>query len=287
MHRNWQCDHGLTGPGRPGRVFCSLLGRGNGPFSSALLRSGEHIPLSRESESACRMVFVCVISLWTYIDKTPLGQLATSSRSSLGGSGRRISVISFWLPRASPRTMTVRLIGLTGTCGSGKGVVVDFLRQHGYQHLSVRALLSTIISERGQTLDRPTMIRVANELRREHSASYLVETLLAQAQATNLPCVIESVRNLAEVSALRRAGGILFAVDAPQSLRFSRVRARSSVTDFITFAEFDAMEKLESGNDDPTMQSLGRCVEAADALFVNDGSLEALRAKLQEVLTKH
>ena len=54
----------------------------------------------------------------------------------------------------------MHVVGLTGTLGAGKGVVVDYLVQEcGYAHYSVRGLLASIISERGDTHtpDRPNL----------------------------------------------------------------------------------------------------------------------------------
>lgn len=182
----------------------------------------------------------------------------------------------------------MRILGITGTLGAGKGAVVDYLvRECGFRHLSIRALLASIIAERGLPLDRPSMVRVANQLRKEHSSSHLVDRLLEQARAAGGPCVIESIRTTAEVGALREAGASLLAVDAPQALRYSRIEARGSETDRVSFEHFAAAEALEwDSAGDPARQSLGECIREADITLVNDGTLEALRAKLREALAE-
>ncbi|EOD27628.1 hypothetical protein EMIHUDRAFT_235496 [Emiliania huxleyi CCMP1516] len=182
----------------------------------------------------------------------------------------------------------MRILGITGTLGAGKGAVVDYLvRECGFRHLSIRALLASIIAERGLPLDRPSMVRVANQLRKEHSSSHLVDRLLEQARAADGPCVIESIRTTAEVGALREAGASLLAVDAPQALRYSRIEARGSETDRVSFEQFAAAEALEwDSAGDPARQSLGECIREADITLVNDGTLEALRAKLREALAE-
>ena len=177
----------------------------------------------------------------------------------------------------------MRVVGITGTLGAGKGVVVDHLvRECGFRHYSVRELLASILAERGEALDRPAMVRVANELRRERSAAHLVETLLERARAEGVQaCVVESVRSTAEVEALRGAGGLLVAVDAPQELRFSRVRARDSETDQVSFDEFVSSERSEWRSESPGEQSLSSCMRMADVVLVNDGSVEGLREKIR------
>ena len=180
----------------------------------------------------------------------------------------------------------MRIIGITGTLGAGKGAIVDYLvSKCGFVHFSVRTLLSTLIVERGLPLDRPSMVQVANELRQEHSPSYLVERLLEDARASGQDCIIESIRTVGEVAKLREVGALLFAVDAPQALRYSRITSRASVTDQVTFEQFVAAEAQEwDSAGDPTKQNLAACIQQADARFVNDGALEALHAQVREAL---
>ena len=61
----------------------------------------------------------------------------------------------------------MRIIGITGTLGAGKGTVVDFLMRppYSYCHYSARKLLNEIIAERGLPAGRDSMRHVANELR--------------------------------------------------------------------------------------------------------------------------
>jgi len=117
----------------------------------------------------------------------------------------------------------MRVIGITGTLGAGKGAVVDYLiSKCGFKHYSVRAHLTTIIERRGLPLNRDSMVQVANELRKEHSPAYLVEQLLSTAKAQGGDAIIESIRTPGEVARLRTAGAQLFAVDADAKLRYER-----------------------------------------------------------------
>ena len=181
---------------------------------------------------------------------------------------------------------TMRVIGITGTLGSGKGAVVDYLVQTcGFAHFSVRSMLTKIIVERGLPVDRPSMVLVANGLRVEHSPSYLVERLLEEAGATGADCIIESIRTLGEVAKLKEVDALLFAVDAPPRLRYDRIVKRASETDAVSFDQFVAAEQLEMDSaGDESKQSLGACIAAADAAFKNNGSLEELHAQVQAAL---
>ena len=99
----------------------------------------------------------------------------------------------------------MRVIGITGTIGAGKGTIVDYLQSHhGFSHFSVRGYLTKIIQERGLELNRDSMVMVANELRANHSPSYIAEQLYEEAKKAGKDAVIESIRTVGEVMALRQ-----------------------------------------------------------------------------------
>ena len=183
------------------------------------------------------------------------------------------------------------IIGITGTLGAGKGAVVSFLTRSPYSfaHFSVRDFLTTLIERRGLPVNRDSMVLVANELRSEHSPSYLVEQLLTEARAKPgiQDFIIESIRTEGEVTALRKlAPGAfkLFAVDADPELRYSRIVQRASATDSVDFETFVANEQREMRSEDPAKQNLGRTMELADVRFKNDGTLEELHAQVERAL---
>ena len=111
-------------------------------------------------------------------------------------------------------------IGITGTLGAGKGTIVDYLIQKkGFVHYSVRAFLIEEIERRGMPVNRDSMTLVGNDLRAQHSPSWIVEQLYAQAQTSGKNCIIESIRTPGEVEALRNKPNFyLFAVDADPAL---------------------------------------------------------------------
>ena len=177
-------------------------------------------------------------------------------------------------------------IGITGTLGAGKGTIVDYLIQHrGFVHYSVRAFITEEIKRRGLEVDRDTMTLVGNDLRAQHSPSWIVEQLYEQAQASGCNCIIESVRTVGEVDALRgKPNFYLFAVDADPRVRYERVVLRGSETDHISFETFVANEQREMDNDDPNKQNLRVCIERADYRFDNNGTRDDLNEQVERVL---
>lgn len=178
------------------------------------------------------------------------------------------------------------IIGITGTIGAGKGTVVEYLvSQHHFNHYSVRKFLTAIIEERGMTLNRDSMVDVANELRANNSPSYIVEQLYAMAIAGKNNCIIESIRTPGEIDALRKLGRFyLLAVDADSHIRYERVIERNSETDRISYETFVDNEAREMNSNDPNKQNLSVCMQKADFRIVNNEGFDELHKEVEEVI---
>lgn len=182
----------------------------------------------------------------------------------------------------------MKVIGITGTLGAGKGTVVEYLmNKHGYLHYSARGLLNEIIAERKLTPGRDSMRSVANGMRAEKGPAALIEALFAKAIVVGKDAIIESVRTEGEIIALRDSGSpfILMAVDANQKLRYDRAIGRGSSTDKVSFEKFCEQEAVEMKSTEPHEQNLSRCMELADVRLENNGSLEELHSKVEAYLT--
>lgn len=180
----------------------------------------------------------------------------------------------------------MNIIGITGTLGSGKGTIVDYLiKEKGYTHYSVRAFIAEEITKRGMEVNRDTLTSVANDMRANHSPSYIIDMLYQRAHEAGHDAVIESIRSLGEIAALRAKDSFyLFAVDADQRARYQRIKQRSSETDHIDFETFKMNEEREMSNTDPNKQNLSGCIAQADFVFRNDGTVEELYNSVEEVL---
>jgi dephospho-CoA kinase len=178
------------------------------------------------------------------------------------------------------------IIGITGTLGAGKGTIVEYLiRQKGFIHFSVREFLLSEIKKRQMPQNRDSMVIVANELRAKHSPSYIIDELYNESQKINKNSVIESIRTPGEVYSLRGKDlFFLFGVDADPAIRFKRIKLRKSETDQIDFQTFIKNEEREMTSTDPNKQNLKKCLELADFLFTNNGSMNDLYKEIEHVL---
>ena len=177
-------------------------------------------------------------------------------------------------------------IGITGTLGSGKGTVVEYLtREKNFKHYSVRDLLREELAKRKMPVNRDTLTAIANTLRAKHGPAYLVEQLFLRARDANINCIIESIRTPGEVETLRKHENFyLLAVDADTRLRYKRIRSRNSETDQVSYQKFIQNEEREMHSTDSNKQNLAACIHLADYVIVNNGSLMNLHRSIEDFL---
>ena len=184
----------------------------------------------------------------------------------------------------------MNLVGITGTNGAGKGAIVEYLTSLSppFVHLSMRTYLTDVILERNGTVNRDSMVLVANELRAKNGPSYLAEQLLEKAieqlQRGARGVIIESIRTIGEVEVLKSSGLVLISVDAKPEVRYERVVLRQSSTDQISYITFVSDEKREMQNEEPHKQNLQACIQRADHSLMNNGTLEELHVQLGKLL---
>ena len=177
----------------------------------------------------------------------------------------------------------MKVIGITGTIGAGKGTIVDYLvNNYGYKHYSVRNYLIEEVKKQNLPLNRDTYVQIANELREKHSPSYIIDELYKEAETNGVNAIIESIRTPGEIASLRVKDNFsLWAIDADPKIRYERIVARQSETDKISFETFLANEQREMTTDDPTKQNLAECIRQADILFTNNSSIEELYKQIE------
>ncbi len=179
------------------------------------------------------------------------------------------------------------IVAITGTPGAGKGTITDYLVQEkGFVHYSGSGFITEEVVRRGLPVDRNSMSEVANDLRKEHGPSYVIEQLFERASETSdMNAVIEALRAVAEAEFIQEKGAVLIAVDADQKVRYERIQGRKSEKDKVTFEEFQALEEKEQHSTDPNKQNVAGVMELADIRIDNNGTLEELRERLEKLFS--
>ena len=175
------------------------------------------------------------------------------------------------------------IIGLTGTMGSGKGEVVNILMSKGFEHHVFSDIIREEAKKRGLKPTRENLQKVGNTLRKEKEPGYMAKMLIKRFKKQDV--VVDGIRSLDELDALKeRQDFVLVGVDAPQRLRYERIKARERKGDPDSFEEFKMLDDREN-NATGKGQEIRRCIAKADHLIINDSSIEELRKNVEDILS--
>jgi dephospho-CoA kinase len=188
------------------------------------------------------------------------------------------------LRRETYNYMTTKpvIIGLTGTNASGKGVIADYLKKKGFEYFSLSDVIRDELTKEGLSSSRENLINKGNFLRSKFGSDILAKKIKQKLSKNN--AVIDSIRNTNEVSELKKLKGFhLVAVDAPINLRFSRAILRGRIENAASLEEFKKIE-LREKSDKQGEQQLDKCIQMADYKIMNDGTMEELHEKIEDIL---
>ena len=182
----------------------------------------------------------------------------------------------------------MKLIGITGTFGSGKGVVVEILKKKlDLIYVSARELIIEVAKNEGVIIKDRDDLREYTDGRNKRGKSLTedVDERYNTKENENKLVVFESIRRVKEVEELRNLFGkdfLFVSVDTPIQLRYDRIKARGSMTDGVSFEEFKKQEELENISDDHSKMNLYKCGEMADVKILNNGTLEDLEREIED-----
>ena len=174
------------------------------------------------------------------------------------------------------------LIGLTGRNASGKSTLVGWFSSKGLRSVSCSDSIRSWLRDQGVETTRDALIEGGRQLRREGGAGVLAEMLLEILDGED--AVVDSIRTPAEVEALRSRGDFtLIVVRAGEESRWQRMTARGRSGDPTEKEAFLSQEAAEAKSEDEAGQALDATAAMADITIQNDGSMEDLLGRLEEV----
>ena len=174
------------------------------------------------------------------------------------------------------------LVGLTGRNASGKSTVVEWFSDRGLSSVSCSDSIRAWLGEQGIETTRDNLIEGGRELRRKGGGGVLAEMLLEILDGED--AVVDSIRTPAEVEALRDRGDFtLIEVRAGEESRWQRMTARGRSGDPTEREAFLSQEAAEAKSEDEAGQALDATAAMADITIQNDGSMEDLLGRLEEI----
>lgn len=179
------------------------------------------------------------------------------------------------------------IIGLTGTLGSGKDAVADYLKKKGFGCFVLSDILKEEAKKRNLEPTRENLQDVGNELRAEHGPGVLAKMVVDAIKAYgHNNVVVDGIRNSGEIDELSKLSDFfLVAVDAPEETRFERMKSRGRKDDPKTLGQFRKMDARDRGVNEPsTGQQVGECIKQARFVIVNDSTVEKLFEKVERLL---
>ncbi len=174
------------------------------------------------------------------------------------------------------------LIGLTGRNASGKSTLVEWFSAKGLRSVSCSDSIRTWLHDQGMESTREALIEGGRELRRNGGPGVLAEMLLEILDGGD--AVVDSIRTPAEVEALRERGDFtLIEVRADEDSRWERMVGRGRAGDPTEKSSFLSQEAEESHAKDESGQALVATGLMADIRIDNDGTMEELVSRLEEI----
>ncbi|MDD5750952.1 MAG: deaminase [Candidatus Peribacteraceae bacterium] len=174
-----------------------------------------------------------------------------------------------------------RVICLTGFMGSGKGEVVKMLQERGFMYASLSDAVREEATLRGLPHTREHLQAVGNDLRAKGGAGALGAKVRAIVERKAADWVIDGVRHPDEWRELRKLShASLIGITAGDDVIVERLLQRDREGG-LTAEEIRAKLQKEKGiGEPPEGQQVRACLERADFLIINEGTLPELETKL-------
>ncbi len=183
----------------------------------------------------------------------------------LAGPGEEPMII----PRLNARP--IRVIGLSGEIMSGKTSTARILEDAGYAYTRISEVIDDVIRERGEEPSRETRQRVGLELHNHPGQRWLCRKAIERVPPDAARIVVDGLRWKEDVDYLRERFGGGFThihVNAPTGARSTRAHNLGRTDELLRAAAH------------PVEEGIGDLEGIADEILKNDGSLEALRMRL-------
>ncbi|WP_296794938.1 nucleoside monophosphate kinase [uncultured Methanobrevibacter sp.] len=174
----------------------------------------------------------------------------------------------------------MRIMGVSGLPGSGKGFVSDIATEKGAMIVSMGDIIREEAKKRGESTKE-----TAKNLRKEHGQYIVAEMTIEkikklQEEGFESSILVDGIRSQYEVNLFKKNFDdfIIVSIFANPKLRFERIKSRKredDTTDYDVFAERDQRE-LDFG--------IGNVISLSDKIIINESDIESFEQKIREFL---
>lgn len=188
----------------------------------------------------------------------------------------------------NPKNDLMKVIGLSGTIGSGKNEVKEIIKEKiNCRCVTLSDVIMAEIERRKGSLDRKTLQDMGNEMRQKYG-THILAMLAVEYLPRDRIVVIDGIRNPGEGEYLRKKFGrdfLWIGVDAQKEIRFKRVSERQQHHDSKNFDEFLKFDERDQGANEPDYgQHTKKCIESCDKVIQNDSTIDDLKNKVNAII---
>lgn len=179
-----------------------------------------------------------------------------------------------------------KVIAVVGPIASGKGALIELLKEQGYAYVSLSDVVREKTNAWGLSLTRKNLQDVGDKLRKQFHPAILAELATHSLKHTSGNFVVDSVRNPAEVEYLKKHfHALVIGVTASPQKRFEMMKKRGREWDPQTWEAFKQAEERDRGlGQDSFGQQVEKCLKMADMVIDNNGTLQDFQENLRYFL---
>lgn len=181
-----------------------------------------------------------------------------------------------------PPMMRQKIIAVVGMPGSGKAIVSKVASSRGIPVLVCGDVVREETKKRGLAPTPENTGKVMLAIRQEEGPAVVAKRLIPKIASSAAPLlVVEGVRSMAEVEALRRDHLVaIVAVHSSPETRYERLVARGRSDDPKSWEEFADRDARELG------VGIGDVIALAQEMLINETSFEDMSAASEAVLSR-